>query len=256
MYVTLNFLSLPPEFFDLNGWIPTLEEMETAWKLPPAPTPEDSEAKKAAYARKAKIFMFYVDSFLAQAAGFDDFGPSVRYYKMAVDKIELKEWGMDEMHVAVTSPTEAFALLMYNNCEAKWKAVLEWRKNNKKRKLPTFKKEDPRTHVYHCAKWSDSKTGQVKGGGWAPESVDCFNKYLLQVEKFRRRDGRKRHAMHKYALNMIRDTYEVTATSHSNKRKRARKEAKPDIEYADVIVWTEGMEIESDEETVSGDDED
>lgn len=248
--------SPPPEWFDQHGTLPTLEEIESIWDIPDVPSstnngegtttmcPEWTE-----YNRKTEMLTWWIDCMVAMAAGNDDFGNNVRFFKMAVDKRQLPD---NTRRQCVTVPTEAMAYLIYDNCRTKWLTIMEYRKNNKKRKLPKFNKLRVETHKYHCAKWSDSKTGQVKGGGWHPDSYKAFNTYVTKVKDFRKQDKRNKWKMYSFAKDLVRQKHEIEDEYHNTKRKRGNSKAASDGPVYDTLIkWTEDMEDEDTEDNLS-----
>jgi hypothetical protein len=227
--------------------MPTLDEMKRVWKFKPAKANSKVEQTDE-YKREYALFEWYNDVWLGHAGGHDDFGPSTRYYKMSIDQIQLKDYEKERFFTAVTVASEAFALLIYENCQKKWAAVYIYLRNNKKKKTaPKFKKDDKATHVYHTTKWSDSKTGQVKGGGWAPEAYDALNDYIKKMAKYRNKDGKNQWQLHKSALSIVRAKHKITEEEQSKKRKGQTKTssvAKP--KYTDQLIWTEDMEHSDD----------
>ena len=217
-----------------------MDKIRTVWDLPEKPERE-SGPEYEAFTRKMVVFVFWVDGILPAAAGTDDFGLTIRAYHLAVDKIEFKD---GKMRQAVTVPTEAFAYLMYENCREKWEATLTYRDGNKKKTVPKYNKEDESTHVYHIGKWSDSKSGQVKGGGWHPDAFTAFNEYCDKVKKFRQQDKKDGWELYKLMKDVIRDKHDITGEQHSKKRKR-KKSADPEeaaLKYVDLQQWNSDME--------------
>ena len=122
---------------------------------------------------------WYADCYLGFAGGHKSFGPGIRFYHKAVDKVTIfsgsKNGGVQQEVTAVSISDEAFGLLMWENCCDKWIACFDWRQDDNTRPYPLYNKDDKTTHKYHVAKWSDSKIGQVTGGGWEPEAYTAHN---------------------------------------------------------------------------------
>ncbi len=88
-----------------------------------------------------------------------------------------------KMKVLVPVTGEAFGLLIFCNCRGKWISYCEWKDLNPRVECPKYNKKKKETHKYK-AKWSDSKTGQVKGGGWDPKAYKKLNDMILLVQTF------------------------------------------------------------------------
>jgi hypothetical protein len=82
----------------------------------------------------------------------------------------------------ITISDEAFALLLFENYEAKWHAQHQHLVD--KRKLTA---KMPRMH----GKYTCKKVGQAEFGGWSKEGVVQFNAYCLQIEAERSSEAGK-----------------------------------------------------------------
>ena len=78
----------------------------------------------------------------------------------------------------VPMQSEAFGLLNYENGFPKWLTTVPLKAKDPSWTTPPYKKSDPHTYKYHCTKWSDSKSGQIKGGGWKKEAYAVYNERM------------------------------------------------------------------------------
>jgi hypothetical protein len=214
-------------WYNKHGTLPTVEELEDVWTLP-AETDDNYQYKK-------ELLLWYCDEYLPMAAGHDNFGPSIRNYKMLVDKRTVA----GEDRICVTIPSEAFGWVVMANCRSKWLAVLELRKHNSDAKIPAYDDQDPNTAIYHTTLWSDSKSGQIKGGGWDPEAYKRFNKYMTNIHHFRTEDQKAEWKMHLFAKDLVRELHGITAVAKTSKRKRQNKEAKGELVYDTILQFSD-----------------
>lgn len=125
--------------------------------------------------RSRQLFVWWYDIWLTACAGHQFWKTDIRHYSRIIDKVALA----DGQQIAnVTPQSEGFGLLLMENCQFKWKAMLPHKAKDSKWKVPAYKKDDKSTHVYHNTAFSDSKSGQVKGGGWKPEAFQTFNDHV------------------------------------------------------------------------------
>ena len=63
--------------------------------------------------------------------------------------------------------------------------ILPRRIKDDKWKLPKWSRTDASTHKHHVTKWSDSRNGQVKDGGWGPGAFSAMNEHIQFIAKRR-----------------------------------------------------------------------
>ena len=110
--------------------------------------------------------------------------------------------------VLVTVTGEAFGLLIYANCNGKWVATCKWKDKHPKVECPKYNKKKPDTLQYK-AEWSDSKTGQVKGGGWDPKAYTKFNDMITLVQKFREAEEANGNLMILYGQGLVKAVHKI-----------------------------------------------
>lgn len=221
--------------------MPTLDDLYTVYKLLPETSDPEYEAKKA-------LKEWYYDEYLPMVAGNNTYGKSIRYYSTPVDKVTLVVKGVKgkKRVVAVTIPSEAFGLLIFENCRDKWLAVMNLRKDDKKKEIPDFDKEDASTHKYHITKWSDGKTGQVTGGGWKAAAFTKFNQLMVAIDKIRKEDKANGWEEMKEAKAIIRAKNSITAPVKSNKRRRNNNPTIEPEDYEELVEFSDSdTEIEA-----------
>ena len=203
---------------------------------------------------------WYADCYLGFAGGHKSFGPGIRFYDKAVDKVTIfsgsKNGGVQQEVTAVSISDEAFGLLMWENCRDKWIACMDWRKDDSTKAYPPFDKYNTDTHKYHVAKWSDSKTGQVAGGGWEPEAYTRMNQLQKMVAKLRKKDQKDGFIRYQCLLDLVRDKHDISEDAPTKKRKRKVSTVAPKV-YESVVMYDSEAEMamsEVDSDSDSDDD--
>lgn len=87
--------------------------------------------------------------------------------------------------VMVTVTSEAFGLLVYENCRDNWIETINYKRaHGNKARVPKYDKNKPETHKY-SNKFTTSASGQVVNGGWSLEGMKRFNHYMGLIQGFR-----------------------------------------------------------------------
>lgn len=120
------------------------------------------------------------------------------YYTQYLPCIAMNKWWGEEKHhkgcastihlpnepnkLMVPPSTEAFALIVYDNCYIRWKAMLEFRKDpaNKGKPMPKHKKSDPNTEIYR-GKFTDGAAGTARYGGWNVRGRNLFVQLTREI---------------------------------------------------------------------------
>lgn len=207
--------------------LPTMDEIMDIWNVGEAPDEDDEEddeaaklAKKTArthYRRKIDLLLWYLDRYLPNLCGLEFWGPQIRPYHLMTDLVNLQGDTSGKKKVLVTVTSEAFALLMYENCREKWINTFQLKKQNKKAKIPAYKRDDEATHKY-ANLWSNSSTGSVKGGGWSIDALKKLITNIKHVQAFRSLDNAEEFM--NFGKSLI-----VAANQVSDSQKRAREQA-------------------------------
>lgn len=235
------------EWMDENGAddLPTFEEIENVWNIPepPAALEEDTtitedvhkerEIAQKKHDRAVKVLVWWVDRFLQYAVGLDFWGPNIRPFYLMTDKMVVDGDPSGKEKVLVTTTSEAFAHLTYTNCRDKWVVEYKWRKENpKKKQIPKYKKSDPDTHKFQN-KWSNSRTGQVSGGGWLPEALQYFEDKKKKVQEFREMEANRDNVLYKFVQAEICKEHNVKLSDGSDSSSSGSKKRKRDDEVLD-----------------------
>lgn len=202
------------EWFDEHdGELPTVQEMLDVWTNCSLNDLEKEENKKI-----REFIIWYWDRWLPIAAGRAYWDEKHRYYELPTSMMDVA--GEKKVHVTITS--EAFALLVYHNNRDKWIAFWEHKKaHGKKAPIPT-KGEAAKAHQ---AKFTNSKCGQVKFGGWSEEAYEFFEEYKTKLQAERKGDKEAQYTQFRAALKLVRDAKGIEATSPNNKKRRRKPTA-------------------------------
>lgn len=191
-----------------------------------------------------ELLTWYLDSYLPFAVGLEFWGPNIRPFHLLSDKIMVDGDPSGKEKVLVTVTSEAFGQLVYANCRDKWMHEFNYKKGKRKgAKVPKFDKQDKSTHVYQN-RWSSSRTGQLVGGGWAPEALNYFNLAIERLQKVReeeKKTGNQRFEIGQTLVQAINNTKleRDSSSEGSKKRKKAGKDTVNEVEVVDLLFLDE-----------------
>jgi hypothetical protein len=176
------------------------------------------------------LFEWYVTTLLPCFAGNKWWGAE-KLHKGCVSSLLLPNTDCSYM---VPPSTEAFALVAYENCYERWKAMDVFRKDsdNEGKPLPKYCPKNAETEIYR-GKFSDGASGQARYGGWSNKGRNLFTKLTREIAK-----NRKENAEHIRALEeVIYKKYRKIKNSMSKKRKgdEANLEVEGDGDDEDLI---------------------
>jgi hypothetical protein len=110
------------ELFDQLGSLPTIDYIKNLLQMKPAHFEEFKNAEDKT------ILLWYVDRWLPVVIGLEYWDDKIRHFNLMTDKTKLRTG--DEVVLCTTS-SEAFGLMMYENCHAKWEEIMKLKKENK-----------------------------------------------------------------------------------------------------------------------------
>ncbi len=202
---------------DHNGELPTVEEIL---------------ACATRTVEKEDVFLFYVDKLLPNVVGHHQWGPNTRHY-MTISDAKTKDPNPKKL---ITVSTEAFTVLVYENCRDKWFNMYQYVKANpdvKKKKWRVTKEEKQDEEVAkeaakYEAKYTDQNKGQQEYGGWTSTGLKRFNELQHLVgAAFKTTNQRKKaHEMEKKALDSLRFKNAITMETHQDEQKMKRKRSR------------------------------
>ena len=138
----------------------------------------DPEQDKDRYDHLMKVFVWYWDDYLPAIAG-------NKYWKATIRHSCSMTMANINGTTCIPVGTEAIAILIYENCAAKWVEIYNWKEGdlNSKKKIPK-KKDNPKTKDF-MGKYSDASSGQAKYGGWSKEGLKRFKELRVLIKNGR-----------------------------------------------------------------------
>ena len=192
--------------------MPPLAFFKNPWDLP--------EESDSSYEERKAFVIWYHDHFLPACAG-KDFKEEIRHFRMPVQMMTIAG---ENPGAHVTKESEALGLIIVENCYEKWTHIVPEKAKDDEWVIPAFKKSDRSTHKYHKTKWSDGRTGQVKGCGWSPEAYNALHQSIISVKKVRKDDRSNNWKKMKRALDLVKTDHGIPLEQKTKKRKRDKKE--------------------------------
>jgi len=194
-----------------DGNLPTVEEMKKIYQLP---SPDDPT-----YERKADLAVWYYTSYLPSASdGEANFGGQIPFHFLPTSRMFLN----GKERIRVESASEAFGLLVFENCREKWKIDCQVMKETGKK--PVYLKKDPST-----LKWKDldkktvwTKATGGRGHGWDPKAVGVFNAYSNSIKKFREEDAKTQYQTLRRIQDLAKTKHNITGGPTNALQSKAR----------------------------------
>ena len=111
------------ELFDKLGALPEPDYLKNLLQMKPEyfEDPKNKEDKD--------ILTWHADRWLPVVIGTEYWDDKIRHYKLMTDTTKLPKTG--EEVVYCTTSSEAFGLMMYENCHGKWEKIMTLKKENK-----------------------------------------------------------------------------------------------------------------------------
>lgn len=119
-----TFLMLQELYEQLQD-LPTTEQVLSILAM----TPDQLEQTQTPLAKN--ILIWYVDRWLPIVIGSEYWDENNRHYKLPTDKCKITmRDGTEEERVLCTISSEAFGLLVYDNCRDKWANIMKLKAQN------------------------------------------------------------------------------------------------------------------------------
>lgn len=83
--------------------------------------------------------------------------------------------------------SEAFVVLVYENCYQKWTKTMEWKQANPGQKLPTRSKTNKNDPIFKTI-YTSQDSGQQKNGGWTNLGIERYNGIYDAISKVKFND--------------------------------------------------------------------
>jgi hypothetical protein len=111
--------SFAPEWYNVEKEVPSVDEIKTALKM------TEYDLDKPENAKQKRLVIWYFDRWLPIAAGKEFWGDEIRYYHYPTDTIQItgNTPSSSGEKVLVTVSSEAFGLLVLENCEVRFDSI-------------------------------------------------------------------------------------------------------------------------------------
>lgn len=207
-----NYLrTVSPEWWKNHKNIPTVEQILDVLAMNPEEIAEGL--------MEEQIALWYFDRFLSAAGPKDYWKLKVRGYCLLGDKINIG--GKNRVNITITS--EAFLLLQLENCHTRWTNMFKLWDRDPSKDIPT----KGAAALPYKGKFTDSKVGQVKYGGWNEEGFAFFNQMVDRIKNLRSTDKEAGYPMAKYGQSLIRKKHGIRGDSALENGSRKRKPVEP-----------------------------
>ena len=219
-----------------------MEDLQNIWDLPDPPadtydsdsdTPASPEQK--AYSLAVAKLVWYLNSFLPNTVGLHFWGPNIRPFKLMTDKEVVDSDPSGKKKVLVTVTSEAFALLLWANSRDKWLADFKLKKKDRKAKIPKYDKNNRATWK-HQNKWSNSRTGQIQGGGWSKDALVFFNATIKDINKWRAEQEQEGFTCYKLGRELIKIAEGINLEGSDANKGKKRKSPSPDTPETEPTI--------------------
>lgn len=218
---------------DLEGWQPS-EEETAEFEIAVAKYTEDKaewDQEKASYDRKVSIQKWYLDSYLPTVVGVEWWGLQIRPYKLMTDTTEVKGQGEK---VLVTVASEAFGLVLYENCRDRWLAAYKYNKEHgTTRRCPVYHPKKKETYPFK-GKWSDAKQGQQSS--WDSAAIKRFNEHKAKIKAFRAQDKENNNAVQEYFRDLLQEDLDQDGDEPAQKKAKVGENGVPVPAYSQEVV--------------------
>ena len=132
-------------------------------------------------------FMWYWEQILAKAGGESMWFRDEFKYKVLPSQCTYKFEDFDQEFKLFPAATEAFQVLVYENCIAKWKEQAKWKHEHPGENLPVKNKIN-KAEALHKTKYTITDIGQQKYGGWSDAGLARFNALKKAIKASRNID--------------------------------------------------------------------
>ena len=193
--------------------LPTVEEILLIYRINKPEAMAEGVLKNDPVAiRNKEILTWYANTWLPCASGSEYYNDKISSTCTYRDDVMVGT----EAKVRVTISSEAFGLLQLDNCSVKWPAMFAFKElHGEKKEIP---RKDKAAEPFK-AKYSDSKKGQVKYGGWSAAGLLKYNSIVNDLVCYRKKDRTKDDQMANYMRELCKEKQGVKQTGNG---KRAR----------------------------------
>ena len=138
-------------------------------------------------ADELRVFMWYWEHILSKAGGESMWFREEYKYKVLPSNCTYQFEDFDQDFKLFTAATEAFLVIVFENCIDKWKAQCVWKHEHPGENLPTKTKIN-KGEALHKTKYTITDIGQQKYGGWSDAGLARFNAIKTSIKASRKND--------------------------------------------------------------------
>ena len=131
-----------------------------------------------------KVFLWYWEHILSKNGGFSMWHKDEIRFSQLPSECTYKFEHYEKDFKLFPASTEAFFVLLYDNCIDKWKEHAQWKHDHPKVRLPIMNKEN-KDEPLHKTKYTITDIGQQKYGGWSNEGLEAFNQLKKDIKASR-----------------------------------------------------------------------
>lgn len=134
-----------------------------------------------------KLFQYYVDGCLRQAAGHTNFCPAI-CQSTPISEAKTRD-KIDPGKKVFPPGIEAFTVLAFENNVEKWPKSVEWYDNpeNNGKDFPKYCPTKSKTDfLWVCGRYTNPNSGQCKLGGWKKEGRDRYKAIKERIQTARK----------------------------------------------------------------------
>ena len=171
---------------------------------------------------------------------------AISQYNTPVDTVNIRRKDEDgqwitEKKVYVTVTSEAFGWLVYDNNRDKWLNTFNYMRENNKKYGPKLDKEHADYPKYQ-PKYTESKNGQVKNGGWKPAAYTEFTRFKKIILQLRAADKAQDYSNYSVALQLVRNEHNITDAVYTTKKESAKRKRDTQESTAEMVIEIDELE--------------
>ena len=187
---------------------------------------------------------WYWVHWLPAAAGASILIDDHKFYKLPT--MPLKD--DDSKKAAVTKESEAFGILVCQNCYKKWQYLIPAKHQDPDFKAPAYDKDNADTHKWHSTEWTVATNGQKEGEGWSPAAYIMLSELIKQVKDRRLAEKRAKWRNHLACLAYVQSQNGIEEGAREPNKKKAKKGGSPKAVYQAVEELSDVDYEEGDED--------
>ena len=186
---------------------------------------------------------WYWVHWLAAVAGASLYSNDHKFYKLPSMSLQ----GDDSKKAAVTKESEAFGILVCENCYKKWEHLVPAKHQNPDFEPPKYEKDKAETHKWYSTEWTVSTNGQKEGEGWSPAAYTRLSTLIKMVKDRRSAEKKLKWVNHYACLTYVQSQNGIEEGAREPSKKKSKKNKSPKAVYQDVEEYSDSDYEEGDE---------